>query len=158
MTIENYGDVKLLLDENGTIQNTDISLFENRELLQDFGLENAILISLFTDARADDNESTSDKSSNRRGWWCDDIDKDNTGSKLWVVLSRAKLSDPIIPAVNKAVKDSLAWLIEDNVAKQINVDCQIVSDLLAIKIEILSFNLKSKSYKYYYNWKNQTSQ
>ena len=60
------------------------------DLQAEAGLDTAILISLFTDARVRDEELPPGHTW-RRGWWGDDVEDepDSTGSKLWT-LRRSK--------------------------------------------------------------------
>lgn len=80
-------------------------------LLLDDTLTNAIIISLFTDLRVD----------NERGWWGDSY-QDGTpmGSKLWM-LSRAKQLPEILDDAQLYANQALQWLVDDGVAKSVQV-------------------------------------
>ena len=61
-------------------------VIENDDLKIDEGLETAVLISLYTDARVSDEELPAEEAQ-KRGWWGDiypDIPNDQIGSKLWL--------------------------------------------------------------------------
>lgn len=71
-----------------------------------------VLVSLFTDARASDNDLLPDNTENRRGFIGDAFSASPWGSRLWL-LSREKLS---IDIRNKAVsyaKEALDWLLNE---------------------------------------------
>jgi phage gp46-like protein len=79
-------------------------------------LVTAILISLFTDAQAANDDVIPDGSSDRRGWW----GNLQMGSKLWL-LARAKQTDETLAQAQEYATDALAWLIEDGVASAVTV-------------------------------------
>lgn len=64
---------------------------ENGDIKQADGLDTAVIISLFTDRRALEDDATPDFTENRRGWWGDTYDAQQRpiGSRLWL-LSREK--------------------------------------------------------------------
>jgi phage gp46-like protein len=86
-------------------------IFDNDQSTVD-SLKDAVLISLFTWARATPDETASE----RFGWW-----GGNVGSKLWVT-QRAKITDDLLPKIKQAIEKSLNWLIEDGVCGSIKVD------------------------------------
>lgn len=94
---------------------------ENGDLKTDDGLETAVIISLFTDARADTDDILPDNSDDRRGWWGDsfaDIAGDRIGSKLWL-LAREKALPAVARRVETYAGEALNWLIIDGVASRI---------------------------------------
>jgi len=95
---------------------------KNGDLEADNGLETAVIISIFTDQRVTLEELPQGETS-RRGWWGDlfpDVDGDQIGSKLWL-LDTAKQLTQNLPRYERAIKNSLAWLVEDGVASDISV-------------------------------------
>ncbi len=95
----------------------------NGDLQSDEGMNTAIIISLFTDARADDDDALPQENADRRGWWADayaPIPGDVTGSKLWL-LSRAKQTSAVLIQARQYALDALAWLIADGVAASVEV-------------------------------------
>lgn len=110
-----------------TVWNGDQSIgdwvLDQGDLQSGDDLETAILISLFTDqlAREDDDFDGDD----RRGWW-GDVDQDYPiGSRLWL-LRRQKLT---VDTANKAesyASEALKWLIDDGVVASITPVTQIV--------------------------------
>lgn len=93
-------------------------------LRPDEGLRTAILISLFTDARAPDGADLPEPGADRRGWWGDAFAAEpagpGLGSTLWL-LGRAKLTTVTLARARRACLDALAWLVADGVASRIDV-------------------------------------
>ena len=88
------------------------------------GLQTAILVSLFTDARvpADD---LPEGETERRGWWGDQLGDgaDEYGSKLWLLRRRKRERD--IPAQAAAyAREALQWMVEDDVAVKVTADAE----------------------------------
>lgn len=76
------------------------------------GLESAILVSLFSDRRADESEVSDPMQ--RRGWIGDlvsDIPQDRYGSGLWLYEQR-RLTDAISSGVRSEAVQSLDWMVE----------------------------------------------
>jgi phage gp46-like protein len=89
----------------------------------DDGLETAVLVSLFTDAPATDDELAAAGLSRdqNRGWWGNDsveVDGDVWGSKLWL-LARAKRTDETLARATGYCTDAVAWMIADGLAAKI---------------------------------------
>lgn len=90
----------------------------------DDGLESAVIISLFTDRRAADDDVIPDGTTNRRGWWADaypEIEADQIGSRLWL-LFREKDTQAVVTRAREYAEEALAWLIDDGVASQVVVE------------------------------------
>lgn len=86
-------------------------------------LETAILISLFTDrlAREDDDYD----GDNRRGWWGDQDQDYPIGSRLWL-LNRQKLTLVVANKAQDFAAEALKWLTDDGVVASITPVTQIV--------------------------------
>lgn len=116
---------------------------ENLNGLQlDAELETAVIISLFTDARATDDElriAGLTQESNR-GWWGDtypDVEGFALGSKLWL-LTRAKKTPETLAKGRDYALDALQWLIDDGAAKTIDAASEWYRNtgILALSIDI----------------------
>ncbi|HHF5724345.1 phage GP46 family protein [Haemophilus haemolyticus] len=84
-------------------------------LLTDDSLTNAIVISLFTDARVD----------NQRGWWGNDFNQNEErqvemGSHLWTLARSKQLAD-VLDDAQAYAEQALQWLIDDGHALAIDV-------------------------------------
>lgn len=92
-------------------------------LEEDDGLTTAVIISLFTDRRAHEDDVIPDGSGDRRGWWGDafpDVDGDKIGSRLWL-LSREKQLPEVLTRAKSYIEEALAWLVTESVAKSVTV-------------------------------------
>ena len=121
------------------IQNNCFDLqIEDSDLKADNGLETAVAISLFTDARVSD-EELPEFENFKRGWWGDmypDIDLDKIGSRLWTI-DRSKVTVETLRRSEELCKESLNWMIEDGLADEIIINSEY-NDIkqLIINIEI----------------------
>ncbi len=108
-------------------------------LENDDGLETAVVLSLFTDRRADDADVVPDGTLNRRGWWGDSfpkVDGDKIGSKLWL-LAREKQLPAVMERAKQYAKEALQWLIDDGIARAVTVNAEIVrTGVLGLQIDI----------------------
>lgn len=88
----------------------------------DDGLETAVILSLFTDRRA---EPTDDApGGDRRGWWGDDyadVPGDRIGSRLWLLAREKQTGAALLRARSYAI-EALTWMIDDGVASRIDVE------------------------------------
>lgn len=83
-------------------------------------LATAVLISLFTDGRANDDDVPPDGSDDRRGWW-GDLDQDvPIGSRLWL-LDRSRLTNDVANEAKAYIAEALQWLLDDKVATKVEV-------------------------------------
>ena len=108
------------------------------DLATDDGLRTAVIISLFTDARARDDDALPEVGGDKRGWWGDfDLDGgDQTGSRLWL-LHRAKLLPSTALKARDMCREALDWLLRDGVAASVEVETQIVApNALVISVAI----------------------
>lgn len=84
-------------------------------------LATSVIISLFSDRRADPDDVIPDGSGNPRGWWGDTPDR-RLGSKIWLI-ERAKQTEDTRQRAEDYIQQSLQWLIDDGVAESIDVVC-----------------------------------
>lgn len=99
---------------------------EANDLLGDESLETAVLISLFTNRRAEAGDVLPDGQTDRRGWWGDavpDVEGDQIGSRLWL-LDRAKQTPDVLARAEEYARESLQWLIDDKVASGVDVTAE----------------------------------
>ena len=85
------------------------------DLKAEEGLDTAIIVSLFTDARVREDELPPGHTW-RRGWWGDGVDDepDITGSKLWL-LRREKATQEVLVRARGYIREALAWMLRDGV-------------------------------------------
>jgi phage gp46-like protein len=116
-------------------------------------LETAVLISVFTDRTAGDDDVIPDASGDPRGWW-GDLDADRPiGSKLWLRL-RSKQTDTVLALVRNDIADALAWLIDDGVAAAVDVTAEWTRPgMLGARIVIHRASGTTASFRYDWAWK-----
>lgn len=93
------------------------------DLATDDGLETAIAVSLFTDARAPSGAALPYQGAPRRGWWGDalaEVEGDRIGSLFWL-LAREKQTPELLARIRDYARDALAWMTADGVAQTIDV-------------------------------------
>lgn len=142
----------LISPQNGIF---DLSITE-RDLTRSEGLENAILISLFTDGRANIDDELPVDDGDRRGWWGDafpsDIDGQvrPIGSKLWL-LSRSKITQETLNRAQSYAAEALKWLVDDDLVAKIEVTTTR-HDPRGIGFEIIITRHNGKIYKFTKFW------
>jgi len=105
-----------IVDERGRVVSAS---FDPGSGLTDGGdLQTAVLISLFSDAAADDDDVIPTGSGDPRGWWAGPI-----GSKLWL-RARSRPSPQLLALVKNDIEQALTWLIEDRVLSAIDVETE----------------------------------
>lgn len=130
---------------------TDLALFWSNDdfaadikidagkLLTDDGLRTAIIISLFTDARAANDDILPEAGADRRGYWGDiasPVAGWEMGSKLWL-LAREKQVPSVLARARDYARAALAWMVEDQVASSVVVTATFpAKGWLGVTIEI----------------------
>ncbi|NWC92614.1 MULTISPECIES: phage GP46 family protein [unclassified Pseudomonas] len=89
-------------------------------------LTSAVLISLFTDRQANDDDVPPDGGNDLRGWWGDAGEDVLIGSRLWL-LDRSKLTPAVVNTAKIYIEEALKWLIDDQVALGVSVATAIAS-------------------------------
>ncbi|ECZ0079954.1 phage GP46 family protein [Salmonella enterica] len=90
------------------------------DLLPDSSVNTAIVLSYFTDRRAEPGDELPDGSTDRRGWWGDSFRNEPIGSRLWL-LSREKSLPDVLNRAAAYARESVQWLINDGYVKKIVV-------------------------------------
>lgn len=127
------------------------------DLATDEGLSTAIIISLFTDARASALELP-DGHTDRRGWWGDISDTDYPiGSKLWT-LSREKSINSVVVRAEEYAFEALRWMTDDGVVSDMTVSASLLRrDTLLIEVD-LERRGENLSLRFEYNWQQQIAE
>lgn len=125
-----FVDIKLVLE--GDI--ADIAI-ENGDLRPEVTLTTAVLISLFTDRRAEQGDSLAFEGDDPRGFWAEDTE-DPYGSRLWL-LSRSKATDETALQAVEFCAQALEWISNLDIAERIGVEAAFDSSRrLCIEVEI----------------------
>ncbi len=145
-------DYGLFLEENLIDVNMVIG-----DLAGDDGLETAVLISLFSDARATpDMIPEEDQDGDLRGYWGDLETPDSTGSLLWTIR-RAKQLTRTLAEAREYCERALKWMIDDKVADRVVVTTEYPQrGWMAIQVDIYRAQSKNPvTYRYNYEWAAQ---
>jgi phage gp46-like protein len=134
----------LALTWSNTTGDADLSLVLDAadqavDIATDQGLATAVILSLFVDRRAeDDDKPPSEDPTDRRGWWADEfaeVEGDRIGSRLWL-LDRSKLTYDLVPRAREYAREALAWLLEDRVVSSVDVVAERTATALLLAIEL----------------------
>ena len=127
-------------------------------LQDDSSLDTAVILSLFTDARANADDTLPPGAEDLRGAWLDsyaEVEGDKIGSRLWL-LDRAKLTQETVNKAKQYCEEALAWLVKDGIAKAVNVVTQIARShplgIIAATIDIVRPDGNIERYKFASLW------
>lgn len=116
-------------------------------------LQTAVLISLFTDRLAAEDDILTDGSQDPRGWWGDLGQAYPIGSRLWL-RQRAKQTPQTLQLVKGDIAEALQWLIDDGVVASIDIDAQWqVSGFLAAVITLNQSSGALQALRFSWAWK-----
>lgn len=110
------------------------------DLVGDNSLGTEIMVSLFTDVRAEKDELPPE-CRDLRGWWADaqlslQGDEQGTGSKLWLLRRQKQLESVLVQAETYA-RRALQWLINEGLASAVSVTAENpVQGMLALKVSV----------------------
>lgn len=155
-------DIKILWDSD--LVEGDIKL-EDEDLVREEGLETSVIMSLFTDRRAQDDDILDDPD-DKRGWWGDRLENEGDdiedyhqiGSRLWVI-ERASTTNANLQKAKIFIEEALEWMIEDGVASTIEVEVERQgrpeNAILAFKVIITKSDGIIEEYTYDDVWNSQ---
>jgi phage gp46-like protein len=131
---------------------------EANDLVRDGGLETAVLLSLFTDRRAEDGDPLPAAATDRRGWWGDAVPVvagDRIGSRLWL-LARSKETPKALERVEEYAREALQWLLDDRVAERVDVTAEIPRPgMLGLTVQIFRPRADPVTYRFNHAWSAQ---
>lgn len=131
----------------------DLAL-EDGDLATDEGLETAVILSLFTDRRAEPDDPLPDGTNDRRGYWADAYNDRPHGSRLWL-LRREKERGAVLRRAKTYAEEALAWLVEDEVASEVVVEAtNLRRGVLQLRVEIRRGEREALERQYEYVWQN----
>ena len=131
----------------------DLALVDD-DLQSDQGMRTAILLSLFTDRRANPDDELPADDGDRRGWWADEfaeIKGDLFGSRNWL-LDRAKLTPDTVSKAKEYDDEALAWMVEDVVVARIVNTPRIERGVLWHLVEVFRPDGTSTTFKFAHVW------
>jgi phage gp46-like protein len=128
-------------------------------LATDRDLETAVILSLFTDALAREDDVIPDLTDDRRGWWgnWESPEALELGSRLWL-LSREKSTEETRRRAEEYAAEALAWLLTDGVAARVDVEADYLEVgpvppmTLALRIRIVRDDGSVYERRYAWAW------
>jgi phage gp46-like protein len=137
-------DAVLNLTPDATEALYDFQIDENGDIKTEDQLETAILVSLFSDRRADPAQVP--KPQLRRGWIGDlESPGDPIGSTLWL-LEQRRLTASVALEATDAADVALAWFKDDNIAISVGTRGFIEVDAMRLAIDMTKPNSRSESF------------
>lgn len=120
-------------------------------------LQTAVLISLFSDRVANDDDVIPDNTNDPRGWCGDQFSDVPIGSRLWF-LRRAKRTQQTLQDAQGYALEALQWLLTDGIVAAVDVYCQWQAlSFLAMQVTIIEFNGNVRTLNYQWVWQDATS-
>lgn len=106
-------------------------------LALDDTLASAVLVSLFSDAPASEDEAERLSLDDRRGWWADALAPADGawGSRLWC-LDRTKPSAESARQAEERAKEALSWMLADGIANTIDAEAAWVRGASGERLEL----------------------
>jgi phage gp46-like protein len=148
----------LALSWSNTYGAADLSLIDF-DLASDRGLMTAVILSLFIDRRAqDDDAPPSGDDNDRRGWWADqfaDIEGDLVGSRLWL-LDRSKRTNETLLRGKEYALEALQWMISDRVVSVVDVTLETSPNALLIAVGLQRPGRDPVSFRFAHTWDHLT--
>ena len=99
-------------------------------------LARAVVNSLFSWARAEDDDERPTES--KMGWWADSFSEegDKFGSRLWLLM-RSTLTTETLALAEEYAQEALRWMVEDRIAEEVTARAELDGvDRLNLLIEI----------------------
>jgi len=149
-------DIRLIYDN--TAGHCDwVSLGSDLDTSHD--LETAVLLSLFTDARAPDGTVPPDGTGDLRGCWIDYYEGWSIGSLLWTIEGTKKVGNSLLTHARTICEQALQWLIDDGIIGTVGVSTSWINgSTLKIDIVLTSPKGVSQSFQYAWAWKDENAQ
>lgn len=141
-------DVRIVRKADGLFDlNVSNGVFETVD-----GFETAIIISLFTDARAP--SSVVQSPSRRRGWVGNILTAESgleLGSRLWT-FEQARLTDSTLNDISVAAQESLQWMVQRKQAKSVSASAERTG-LRNVTINVSIVTIQGKEERYAVLWR-----
>ena len=143
-------DIAFKIDSKGFY---DIDLTDNGDLLSTQGLDTAILMSIFCEKRA--NEDEIPRPEYRRGDWSNELNEISdyeVGSKLWL-LDQARTSQSSLDDAIEYIREGLQWLIDDGYILDVDITGELTTRQATFTITLTKLNntTETKVFEYFKN-------
>lgn len=141
-------DIRLVRTSN---QDFDLDI-EGGDLVLSDSLQNAVLLSLAIWNRSEIDSGVAATENVQGGWWADALNELPLGSKLYTIF-RDRLDESSLEKAKGLVKDALKWLLDDGVAKSVDVSATIAGKTSAeFVIVIKKPDGNDEEFKWKTNW------
>lgn len=125
------------------------------DLIRDPGLESACIITIGTDARADNSDILPNKNSNRSGFWGSQLLGFQVGNKLWL-LGRSNLTSATAATARQYLEEGFEWMIREGIASEIIISAWVaLPSQLNFSVKIYKPSGSGVTFGFYLNWENQ---
>lgn len=147
-------DLSFVIQKNSTTADIEIL---NGDFKQANFLETAVLVSLFSNRRATDDELETysrgaSKPELNSGLWIDTYrDGIQYGSGFWL-LYREKKTQETLSRFEDYSRAALQWLINDGVAKAVDAEAEFIGDLLNLTVTITKENNENFVSTFDFSW------
>lgn len=128
---------------------------DGANLHRDAGFETSVVISLFTDARADTSDVLPATVEDRGGYFGAVLLKMQIGSKLWL-LQRSKIDHTTLRLFEQYAVDALKWMVADDIAETITaVAVAGPGNRILYNMVIKRKDNVDVTFKFFVNWEEQ---
>lgn len=149
------GDIRFFYNQSHrTIGTSDISV-DGNEIIRDAGFETACLITIGTNARADNSDILPPTYTTRGGYFGSLLTGFQFGNKLWLI-GRRKIDSVTLRLCEQYITESFSWMIEDLIAEDISVVAVRGGKYqINFLVTITRKNAPDVSFRFYANWEYQ---
>lgn len=145
------GDIKMFFDPILTGDYGDVGL-DTGDFIRDETLETFVLVSLFTNARVEPEDSLD---GDPMGFWGEELLGYNLGSKLWL-LGRSKLVNQTFRLAEQYAKESLQPGIDTGLIESIESRAfKSAQNRLQLEVDLFKPSKDIEKYAYELYWQNQ---
>lgn len=128
---------------------------QQEDLGTDEGLTTAVMLSLFLDRRAEDDDvPPSGDPTDRRGWWGDEFAEvagDKYGSRLWL-LDRGKRTNQDPLRAKQYLAEALQWMLDDRVVSSADIAVTYAGGVRLIAIDFERPGKDPVSFRFAHTW------
>lgn len=121
-------------------------------LAADHDIKTALLISLFSDRRAEDDDVLPGEAGGRRGFWGDAFAQRRIGSRLWL-LGREKQLTEVVNRAREYAQEAVQWLVDDGICDSVAVDAAVIGKgTLGLSVVAKRNAAAPLTYKFAFAW------
>lgn len=144
-------DAVLLTEPSGDEVEFDIQIGDDGDIVTADQLDTAILVSLFSDRRAEAHQAPVPRM--RRGWVGDLEDPGYPiGSWLWL-LDQSRVTRTLASQGADYAEAALRWLVDDGIAIAVSADAVVDATSLGLRVTLERPNARSET-RYVTLWEN----